>query len=326
VAITSPYDPEVTAAGRAFLESNGITVTGEACRSFDDETGISGQAEAFWAEAAKAANSPDAEAVVLMGGGLRTGGSVARLEAQLCKPVIAAPAALVWHACSLLGIEATRPRLGRLFGAPARPGSIARHLSSGTKVLSVMPDPPVFGWGKGTRLFDTQGRAYLDFACGSGTSVLGHAHPEVLRALAEQAATGILHLGPHFLAPVQIRLMERLAEVLGPPLTAFHPGHQRHRGYRSRPEGRDPCHRATALCLVRGVLPWPDTGGPLGQRGQGAERGASGSTGRHHDPAVSGRRQRAGGSSPPARSRPRHGRHCGDPCRAGAGHSRDADP
>jgi 4-aminobutyrate aminotransferase len=223
VAITSPYDPEVTAAGRAFLESHGITVTGEARRSFDNETGIAGQAEAFWAEAAIAANTPDAEAVVLMGGGLRTGGSVARLEAQLGKPVIAAPAALVWHACSLLGIDAPRPRLGRLFGAPARPGPIARHLSSGTKVLSVMPDPPVFGWGKGTRLFNTQGRAYLDFACGSGTSVLGHAHPEVLRALAKQAATGILHLGPHFLAPVQIRLMERLAEVLGPPLTAFHP-------------------------------------------------------------------------------------------------------
>jgi 4-aminobutyrate aminotransferase len=223
VAITSPYDLEVTAAGRAFLESHGISITGEVRRSFDDETGISGQAETFWAEAAIAADSPSAEAVVLMGGGLRTDGSVARLEARLGKPVIAAPAALVWHACSLLGINAARPRLGRLFGAPVRSGPIARHLSSGTKALSVMPDPPVFGWGKSTTLFDTSGRAYLDFACGSGTSVLGHAHPAVLKALAEQAATGILHVGPHFLTPLQIGLMERLAEVLGPPLTAFHP-------------------------------------------------------------------------------------------------------
>jgi 4-aminobutyrate aminotransferase-like enzyme len=89
--------------------------------------------------------------------------------------------------------------------------------------MSVTSDPPIFAWGQGTRLHDTTGRSYLDFACGSGTSVLGHAHPALLRALADQAATGVLHLGPHFHAPVQIALMERLADVLPPDLSVFHP-------------------------------------------------------------------------------------------------------
>lgn len=223
VAITSPYDADVTAAGRAFLEGHGISVVNEARRSFVDETGIAGQEAAFWEEAAQAANHPDAQAIVLMGGGLRTAGSLARLEALLGKPVIAATAALVWHACALLGANQPRPHLGRLFGPPPAQAPLSRYLSSGTKALSVTSDPPVFAWGKGTRLFDTKGQSYLDFACGSGTSVLGHAHPALLRALAQQAATGVLHLGPHFHAPVQIALMERLAEVLPPALSVFHP-------------------------------------------------------------------------------------------------------
>jgi 4-aminobutyrate aminotransferase-like enzyme len=223
IAITSPYDAEVTAAGRTFLQGHGIAVVNEARRSFADETGIAGQEAAFWEKAAQAADHPDAQAIVLMGGGLRTGGSVARLEATLGKPVIAATAALVWHACELLGANQPRPHLGRLFGPPRACAPLSRHLSSGTKAMSVTSDPPIFAWGQGTRLYDTTGRPYLDFACGSGTSVLGHAHPALARALADQAATGVLHLGPHFHAPVQMALMERLADVLPAALSVFHP-------------------------------------------------------------------------------------------------------
>lgn len=293
VAITSPYDAEVTAAGRAFLLGHGIDVVGEERRSFANETGIAGQEAEFWAEAARAADHPDAQAIVLLGGGLRTGGSVARLEAALGKPVIAATAALVWHACQLLGATRPRPHLGRLFGATPVYAPLARHLSSGTKALSVTSDPPVFGWGRGTRLYDTAGRAYLDFACGSGTSVLGHAHPAVLRALADQAATGVLHLGPHFHAPVQIALMERLAAVLPPDLSVFHPatngaeatevalkaaihatGWQRFVGFQGSYHGRT--LGALAVSAAKGQnaglamppqathhLPWPENDGDL---------------------------------------------------------------
>lgn len=41
--------------------------------------------------------------------------------------------------------------------------------------------------GQGSRLWDTDGNQYLDFATGIAVSVLGHAHPELIRVLTEQA-------------------------------------------------------------------------------------------------------------------------------------------
>jgi acetylornithine/N-succinyldiaminopimelate aminotransferase len=41
--------------------------------------------------------------------------------------------------------------------------------------------------GKGARLWDTDGREYIDFAAGIAVSVLGHAHPDLVEALHEQA-------------------------------------------------------------------------------------------------------------------------------------------
>lgn len=51
-------------------------------------------------------------------------------------------------------------------------------------------DPTVtFVRGEGSRLFDVDGRAYLDFLSGLAVTSLGHAHPVVADALAEQART-----------------------------------------------------------------------------------------------------------------------------------------
>ncbi len=227
VAVASPYDAEVTAAGVAFLRAAGVEVLSVLQVSHKDELAIAASGAEFWADAARRADRADAGAVLLMGGGLRMDGLIPRLEAELGKPVLTAPSALVWHACRLLGLAEERPALGCLFGTgpseTAQRGTMARHLSRGTKTLSVSPSPPIFAWGQGTELFDTNGRAYLDFACGSGTSVLGHAHPAISRAIADQAATGILHLGPHFQSPVQIALIERLAGLLPPTLSVLHP-------------------------------------------------------------------------------------------------------
>ncbi|MEJ5186629.1 MAG: acetylornithine transaminase [Candidatus Geothermincolales bacterium] len=47
--------------------------------------------------------------------------------------------------------------------------------------------PVLFVRGKGSRLWDWEGREYLDLAAGLGTCVLGHAHPAVAQAVAEEA-------------------------------------------------------------------------------------------------------------------------------------------
>ncbi len=51
-------------------------------------------------------------------------------------------------------------------------------------------EPPVtFVRGEGSRLYDTAGREYLDFLSGLAVTSLGHAHPAVAEAIAEQART-----------------------------------------------------------------------------------------------------------------------------------------
>ncbi len=52
------------------------------------------------------------------------------------------------------------------------------------------PPPPVtFARGTGSRLFDTDGKAYLDFLGGLAVTSLGHSHPAVAEALAAQSGT-----------------------------------------------------------------------------------------------------------------------------------------
>ena len=74
--------------------------------------------------------------------------------------------------------------------------------------------PVVFARGEGIRLFDESGRAYLDFLSGIGVASLGHAHPAVARALADQAAT-LLHTSNLYFHPLQGELARRLSGLTG---------------------------------------------------------------------------------------------------------------
>jgi acetylornithine/N-succinyldiaminopimelate aminotransferase len=51
------------------------------------------------------------------------------------------------------------------------------------------PPPVTFVRGEGSILYDRDGRSYLDFVSGLAVTSLGHAHPEVAAAVAEQART-----------------------------------------------------------------------------------------------------------------------------------------
>ncbi len=53
-------------------------------------------------------------------------------------------------------------------------------------------DPGVFiSHGKGSRVWDTEGREYIDFLIGSGPMLLGHGHPEVVKAIKTQLDRGM---------------------------------------------------------------------------------------------------------------------------------------
>jgi predicted acetylornithine/succinylornithine family transaminase len=74
------------------------------------------------------------------------------------------------------------------------------------------PPPVLFTRGRGTELWDREGRRHLDFLSGLGVTGLGHAHPAVAEALAEQAST-LLHVSNLFgtePGPQVARALDRL--------------------------------------------------------------------------------------------------------------------
>src|SRR2546426_2386214 len=80
--------------------------------------------------------------------------------------------------------------------------------------------PITFVRGQGVRLYDSEGREYLDLLSGIGVASLGHAHPGLARAIAEQAGT-LLHTSNLFFHPFQGQLAERLANLSGLPRAFF---------------------------------------------------------------------------------------------------------
>ena len=74
--------------------------------------------------------------------------------------------------------------------------------------------PVAFVRGEGTRLYGADGRVYLDFLGGIAVTALGHAHPEVAAAIAEQAAT-LLHVSNLYYNEVQPVVAARIDGLLG---------------------------------------------------------------------------------------------------------------
>jgi acetylornithine/N-succinyldiaminopimelate aminotransferase len=80
--------------------------------------------------------------------------------------------------------------------------------------------PITFVRGQGVRLYDSDGREYLDLLSGIGVASLGHAHAGLARAIADQAST-LLHTSNLFYHPLQGELAERLANLSGLPRAFF---------------------------------------------------------------------------------------------------------
>ena len=71
--------------------------------------------------------------------------------------------------------------------------------------------PVAFVRGEGTRLYDVAGKEYLDFLGGIAVALIGHSHPGVARAIAQQAGT-LLHVSNLFHVPVQAEVGRLLSE------------------------------------------------------------------------------------------------------------------
>ncbi|NOX37856.1 MAG: aspartate aminotransferase family protein [Calditrichaeota bacterium] len=79
--------------------------------------------------------------------------------------------------------------------------------------LNVYPKRPlVIVKGEGARVWDDQGRVYIDCVSGNGVANIGHANPAVIEAITRQAQELITCPGI-FYNPVRARLLEKLVEI-----------------------------------------------------------------------------------------------------------------
>jgi acetylornithine/N-succinyldiaminopimelate aminotransferase len=84
--------------------------------------------------------------------------------------------------------------------------------------MSITPLMPVYPRcgvrpvrGEGAYLFGEQGERYLDFASGIAVNILGHGHPALVKAIADQAAT-LMHVSNLYGSPQGERFAQRLVD------------------------------------------------------------------------------------------------------------------
>lgn len=73
--------------------------------------------------------------------------------------------------------------------------------------------PFVMDHGIGTQVWDVDGNRYLDFSSGVAVTSTGHSHPEVVKAIVDQAGRFLHMSGTDFYYPNQIELAEKLSDI-----------------------------------------------------------------------------------------------------------------
>ncbi|MDH4392845.1 MAG: aspartate aminotransferase family protein [Aquabacterium sp.] len=74
--------------------------------------------------------------------------------------------------------------------------------------------PFALSHGRGCRVWDTDGRQYLDGLGGIAVNTLGHGHPKLVPALQDQVAK-LIHCSNYYAAPMQETLAAKLCELSG---------------------------------------------------------------------------------------------------------------
>ena len=107
-------------------------------------------------------------------------------------------------------VLATGPR-DAVPSVPRAPFPVAREDFDRLMVPCYAPAAFVPVRGEGSRVWDQQGRMYIDFASGVAVTSLGHCHPAMVRALGEQART-LWHVSNWFTNEPALRLAKRLVD------------------------------------------------------------------------------------------------------------------
>ncbi|MFP4089863.1 MAG: acetylornithine transaminase [Cyclobacteriaceae bacterium] len=74
--------------------------------------------------------------------------------------------------------------------------------------------PLILSHGKGARVWDTEGKEYIDALAGIAVNSVGHCHPRVIEAIQEQVKR-LIHVSNLFLTEPQVHLSQKLSQISG---------------------------------------------------------------------------------------------------------------
>jgi succinylornithine transaminase family protein len=107
--------------------------------------------------------------------------------------------------------KSMRQRAGGDPVSPAASMPVTRELFDQIMVPCYAPAPFVPVRGEGSRVWDQDGKLYIDFASGVAVTALGHCHPAMVRALEEQARK-LWHVSNWFTNEPALLLAQRLVD------------------------------------------------------------------------------------------------------------------
>ena len=88
------------------------------------------------------------------------------------------------------------------------PGGVNSPVRAGK---AVGMDPRFIARAEGCHLWDAEGRRYIDYVCSWGPMILGHAHPEVVKALQERISLGTSYGAP---TELEVEMAETIVEMV----------------------------------------------------------------------------------------------------------------
>ena len=83
---------------------------------------------------------------------------------------------------------------------------------------SVTGTPVFFEKAKGPYLYDTDGKEYIDYVGSWGPMILGHAHPEVIKAVQKTAENGLSFGAP---TEIETEMADKICETTACALSSF---------------------------------------------------------------------------------------------------------
>ncbi len=108
------------------------------------------------------------------------------------------------------------PRVGTALPGPRAKAIIERD-AAWTSTSYIKEYPLVIGGGSGAMVEDVDGNTFIDFMAGIAVSATGYNHPDVVRAIQEQAGKFLHICGTDFYFEGFARLAERLAQLVPGP-------------------------------------------------------------------------------------------------------------